>query len=315
MGLAGCGEQTLGQQREQQTVTNRSSPDAETLPAGWRWETFGGAQVGVPDDWGWTNGSQRIGQWCVDTGRPRDLEPAVGRPGASTLVGCNTDEGVPKETLTRHTGNIVAFESAALDRVPDTGDRRTVVVGDAAVIIQTNDPTLRDRIAGTVHQITVDAAGCPVADPVAEDPSDRPMAAAELATITGVRSVAACKYAVHRPEGAGRVPPLLASRTFAGPAATDLVHALVAAPVGGGPNAPEDCMPEYSYGDELLVLLIAHEEGTLRVKVTYSGCDHNGIDDGTTMRRLTREAMASLNSGPLAVSSYSGVLRGILSPN
>lgn len=74
-------------------------------------------------------------------------------------------------------------------------------------------------------------------------------------------------------------------------------------------------MPEYSYGDELLVLSIAHEEGTLRVHVTYSGCDHNGIDDGTTMRRLTREAMAPLSSGPLVVSSYSAVLRRILSPN
>src|SRR5947209_6900926 len=57
------------------------------LPAGWRWESYGGVQVGVPVDWGWGNGTQRLSQWCTAT-KDEIAKPIVGRPGRVTLVGC-----------------------------------------------------------------------------------------------------------------------------------------------------------------------------------------------------------------------------------
>ena len=320
--LAGCGERTgaappgSGESTAPPTATPGAGPE---LPAGWRWESFGGVQVAVPGDWGWTNGNQRIGQWCVDEGAPRVREPAVGRPGVSTLVGCNAvDEGVPHEMLVRNTGDIVALQSVAegSGQPRDQGDRLTVTGGGVAVIIQTSDADLRRRIADTVHHVDVDSNGCPARDPSAQDPRRRPPAVGDVSEVAGVTSVTACKYATHSPDRTEvAAAPLLASRRFDGPAATDLVDALVAAPEGSGPNAPETCMPEYSYGDELTVLLVHHAAGTQRVVVTYSGCDHNGTDDGTTRRRLTREVMQPLTDDALTINGgFSGIVHDILAP-
>src|SRR5690349_9741816 len=49
------------------------------LPAGWRWESFGGLQVGVPGDWGWDSQALRLDAWCI---KPGNHPPAVARPGA-----------------------------------------------------------------------------------------------------------------------------------------------------------------------------------------------------------------------------------------
>src|SRR5689334_6409256 len=73
-----------------------------TLPAGWRWESYGGVEVGVPGDWGWGNGSQRLYQWCAGA-RHHVAAPMVGRPGVSTLVGCPGGKPDPA-TLIANTG-------------------------------------------------------------------------------------------------------------------------------------------------------------------------------------------------------------------
>lgn len=309
---AGCGEAT-GDASSSPTPPASSTPP----PDRWRWESYGGVQVAVPGEWGWTNGTQRIGQWCVD-GAERDPAPAVGRPGVSTLVLCTGQDGdVPSDMLVRHTGDIVAFEPIVdgTERPTDRGDRLTVTAGAVAVVIQTGDPVLRQRIADTVHEVEVDANGCPVDDAVADDPQRRPPAVGDLADVSGVSSVTACKYAVRRPGDPRDLPPLLASRRFDGAAAAHLVAALVDARAGGGPNAPDQCLAEYSYGDELTVLHVEHASGVQRVLVTYSGCDHNGIDDGTTTRHLTRAAMQPLTSDALAVNGgFSGLTVDYITP-
>lgn len=124
-----------------------------TLPDGWRWESYRGVEVAVPGDWGSANASQRIGQWCVE---PRaDQAPAVGRPGASTLVACGIEENPPAETLIENTGPIVAFADAVTEDgtplpVARGGDREVVRVRDVYVIVQVPQP-LRDQIAATVR--------------------------------------------------------------------------------------------------------------------------------------------------------------------
>jgi hypothetical protein len=67
-----------------------------TKPDGWRWESYRGVEVAVPGDWGTTSTHQRLSQWCVE---PRtDRAPAIGRPGASTMVACGVEESPPAET-------------------------------------------------------------------------------------------------------------------------------------------------------------------------------------------------------------------------
>jgi hypothetical protein len=315
--LAGCGD--VNGTEVPRTTEQSEGPE---LPQGWRWESFAGVQVGVPGDWDWTNASQRISQWCVGEGRREPLTPAVGRPGASTLVGCDAfDKDVPQEMLVQNTGEIVAFEPVVDQEKQreDAGDRLTVTKGGVRVIIQTSDEALRARIAETVHRVDVDAYGCPVDDPAARRPKERPDSVIDLADPEArgrVAWVSACRHTTVYPDRPSDLPTLVGSRRFDGAAAAALLDTLVAAAPGTGPNAPETCAVEWAYGDELIVLRL-HLEGSdhdvHRVLVRYSGCDHHGSDDGTTRRVLTRDLMqALLGEGLDRPSSYSGEVADIL---
>lgn len=174
------------------------------LPDGWRWESYRGVQVAVPAEWGWASGDQRLGQWCV---QHEGREPVVGRPGFSTLVGCMDDGsgGAPAETLVANTGDVVAFVDASMSDgtptpVAEGGDREVVELGDVIVVVQTS-AGLREQIVATVHEVEVDAAGCPSTDPISEDGTSRPDPAVNVATLTGVTSVATCRYAVAQEHG------------------------------------------------------------------------------------------------------------------
>ena len=312
--LAACGTTTTGGPVEPSTrsVEPVETPSTvETLPTGWRWESFGGVQVGVPADWGWGVGGQRLSQWCISTPRDR-AQPIVGRPGPVTAVGCPAgDQGDPDPgTLLENTGQVVSLEWT-LDAPGTTreGDRTTVVVQGVAVAVQAEEE-LRDRIVATVHEVDGprDVYGCPVTDPVWTDPGRRPDPSVDITTLSGVAALSVCRYALADP--AARVPgdrdPLVSSLRITGAAAQEVVSAIAAAPPGGGPDNPRDCLPDYSYGDDLMVLHVTSDAGESTVHARYSGCDHNGFDDGVTVRRLTREAMQPLLAGPNRLSSFSG---------
>ena len=305
--LAGCGTATTG--RAPGEPPPRPVEPVETLPAGWRWESFGGVQVGVPADWGWGVGGQRLSQWCISTPRDR-AQPIVGRPGPVTAVGCPAGEqGEPDPgTLLENTGQVVSLEwSLDEPRTTYEGDRTTVVVNGVAVLVQAEEE-LRGRIVATVHAVEGprDVYGCPTTDPVWTDPGRRPDVPVDVTTLSGVSALSVCRYAIGDP--AARVPgdrePLVSSLRLTGAAAQEVVSAIAAAPPGGGPDNPGDCTPDY--GDDLMVLHATSDAGESAVHVRYSGCDHNGFDDGVTVRRLTREAMQPLLAGPNRLFSFSG---------
>jgi hypothetical protein len=183
------------------TITAAPGPTAQreqhppALPTGWRWESYGGVEVGVPGSWGWDNGSQRIRQWCVAAPKAEpDRTPAVGRPGVSTQVGCDAfpSKGKPDpETLLKNTGPVVAFDrpEKPKDGVTKQGDRTTVGLNGIDVIVQT-EPALRKKIVATVHAVTVDVNGCPTTDPVSRDPARRPSPAVDVSKLRAVSAVA-----------------------------------------------------------------------------------------------------------------------------
>jgi hypothetical protein len=289
-----------------------ASPTSATLPGGWRWESYRGVEVGVPGDWGWGNGSQRLSQWCTNR---KDPKPMVGRPGASTLVGCIADAlGPEPETLVVNTGWIVAFEDATSDsnsfRIPSGGDRTLVRVGGVIVVVQVPE-RLREQIVATVHTVTADHAGCPVFDSVSDHPAQRPAPASEGVQLKRVTVVSVCRYelAVRQEH---RTAPLLSSSRFEGAPAAKLIKQIAAAPHGGGPNRATHCT--HKYGDEMIVLRVGSSTDESEIYARYSGCDHNGFDDGSTVRTLTRAPMQTLIKGPNAPGSWYGELNPILAP-
>lgn len=304
LGLVGCGSAPQGPATP--TTGPSASPNVpETpLPEGWRWESYRGVQVGVPADWGWTSGSQRLGQWCLGY---EGAEPAVGRPGPATEVGCFGEGNPPPETLVVNTGEVVVFAPSSDGAVSDTaavGDREVVTVGGVDVVIQTADPELRARIAATVHAAEVDAAGCAADHPAARDASWRPADAGALPAVEEVEYVTACRYGIVGENAPGAT--LAGSRLLSGEAAQRLAEAIAGAPQGSGPNAPDQCL----HGDpaEIIVLSVRADGRSREIAVHYSDCVDNGFDDGTEIRALTKDAASAIFQGPLRPMMWGGHL-------
>jgi len=51
------------------------------------------------------------------------------------------------------------------------------------------------------------------------------------------------------------------------------------------------------------VLRVTSDKGESQVYLRYSSCDHNGFDDGRSVRRLDASSVAPFLTGPNAVSS------------
>ncbi|KHL15059.1 hypothetical protein CLV56_1685 [Mumia flava] len=296
--LAACGVGgDRGEMDGARASTSTSAPAAGDLPDGWRWETYRSVQVAVPDTFGWGNGTQRLGQWCVDRG---GRGPIVGRPGVSTLVGCvGTEASPPAETVHANTGTVVAFAPApegTSDGIGRLGDRVTVVTGGVEVVVQA-PAGLRERIAATLRTVEHDANGCPVLDPVVDDPGRRPDEAHDLARLSGITAVASCLYD-HRGRRDGG---LASSVRLDGPEAATTVEAIATAPVAG--DDPPRCGAR-RLGESTVVLRIDSALGESVAYLRYAGCARNGVDDGVAVRALRGSYLRPLLAGPNTPTSW-----------
>ena len=285
----------------------RPAASVPQLPQGWRWESFGGVQVGIPGDWGWGNGMQRIGQWCVDPYAAKP--PIVGRPKGSSLMWCGPPQS---ESLIRNTGRIVAFQRTTPSTTGQIAGDSTSTEGDSLLIRRSGvdvtiiaEPGLRQRIAGTVHVVDIDANRCPTRDPVSITRTSRPAVVQSVQSLGEVQAVSVCQYQLVRepmrrppetpaprsePEPPLYVEPeprLIASALLSGDEARAAVSGIRNTPTGSGPNRPWNCIAEAQYGDEIIVLRISRAHGDSQVYLRYAGCNHHGFDDGTTVHRLT----------------------------
>jgi len=281
------------------------------LPAGWRWESYRDVEVGVPGDWPYSN-SGRISQWCADG---VSHEPAFGRSGAESAVRCWDGKGdVDPGSLLTNGGTYVVVVPTSYPDVRQDGDR-IIVIPDAVtqVVIQA-EPQLRDKIAATVHRITdVDHNGCAVHHQIAEAPAWRP-AAVDIAKLTGIDALRACRYTSLRPEAdAGPTVSLYSSLRLEGDVARRAVSDVVAAPKGGGPNRPNSCSG--GYGDESIVVQALRGSAVLgEFVIRYSGCDHHGFDDGVTVRALTADAITPFLAPPNSPKGFGREMAPILRP-
>jgi hypothetical protein len=108
-----------------------------------------------------------------------------------------------------------------------------------------------------------------------------------------------CSYDL-QPSG----PGLLGVYRMDSQVATTELRALQAAPIGGGPDRPDDCYPD-DRGDAALELHLAIGGATQTMYVFYSSCHDNGFDDGTHLRELTTDACVPLVHEPVLLTSGS----------
>jgi hypothetical protein len=267
---------------------SQGSPPAGSvtdLPAGWRWEAYGGIEVQVPADWGYGTTNTPP---CLTREKSK---PYIGRPGAVPLIMCS---GPPVPALDLR-APYLWFSTKGTDGA-ETYDggwvAETRTVGATTFTVFSDDPTLRARILGSARLATgTKDTDCPADHPATKNHDARPDPGKP--GLTGnLESMTICRYSLtDRRSG----PAMLSTSRLTGADAAAVANAILAAPEGTGPDSPENCAADYAYGDELLVLRIP---GGTEVFVRYSGCVGHGFDDGHTRRRLTADAARPLLSGP-----------------
>ncbi|MEX5637286.1 hypothetical protein [Parafrankia sp. FMc2] len=294
---------------------------SEVSESGWRSESFRDVVMEVPASW--EPAPAPGGDWCAAVeGRPRAFpdRPYVDSRGpyrAEMMIGCpgGGEEpdlhggGVPREYWSPHVRFAATPAAGGVEEVPDGrvsahGWTRLVrTVGAAKVFVLTDEAHLGEagRIIASARQVEVDPHGCAARSPIQAGGFARPPAPFDVARLDAVDAIAVCHYDLHSPVGS---PGLLASRKLGGAAATALLAAIRAAPVGGGPDTPDTCAKDM-WGDTGIVLRLAAGGSVHEAYVYYDWCFGNGIDDGTALRALTTDTCAPLWSGRIRQSGGS----------
>jgi hypothetical protein len=65
-------------------------------------------------------------------------------------------------------------------------------------------------------------------------------------------------------------------------------------------------LPDEPTTDDKIVLQVSSRAGESRIVLRYGGCFHRGLDDGTTLRALTRAAVKPFMTGPNRVTVFNG---------
>jgi hypothetical protein len=278
--------------------TPTPSPSTSSVPL--RNVTYRGVSVDVPAGW-------------VDSYIPEDSgcayapEPFVATSQPAMVSGfplClpadpvpSPPKGFPRARPAEWVPNVQLLDvTGAVEPMPDgsrtyegwTLTRRTV--GDVVVqtLVDAGSAALAQDVLASSREVAVDANGCRSSSPVQEAAAVRPPAF----DVTRVQatSIVVCLYG----RGDPTRPGMLASRRLEGAEAQEVLTAIRTAPSGGGPDQPQNCLPE-DFGD--LALSLRLDDGDVagpELYVTFQSCHDNGIDDGTTVRKLTPKSCRPL---------------------
>jgi hypothetical protein len=276
--LAGCGP---GDQDGRAAAAPPSPPAAGAAPEVWRWESYRDVEVAVPSGWGHgVSGTQ----WCAGPGG-RAPAPYVGRPGGVLDFGCRAGG----ETTVARGGSFVWFGPAAAAREPIVGQDRVALVKRHVELVIQAPAAVRARIAASVRTVGRDASGCPVTHPISRDPKWRPAPGQGSST---VNEVSACRYALGE-----QGPALISSVRITGAGAAAALTAATTGDRVADAGPPPGCRRQDAVGQEVIVLRTGAGPTVHEVVMRYAGCEHDGFDDGTTVRPLTRSAAMPFVTG------------------
>lgn len=275
----------------------------------WRWESYRGIELRVPDRW--ENSSGAIGAgWCAaNSTAERAALGTVVRPGLVLTIGCSSP--YPPVEQRRPAVGFDSVRAVGIQHLDGGWVVQTRRMGGVFVTVFADDAQLRSRIFDSAHVVTgEDHYGCPPDHPASAGRDYRPRPApGGLPDLGDVESISLCRYlrgdaGVDHDHGAGAA--ILSASRVTGTAARHILDAITSAPLGEGPNDPGNCLPEVAYGEELMILRIHTHRRTAEVLVRYHGCDGHHVDDGTTVRRLTGDLLRSVLTGPHTPSTLSG---------
>ncbi len=289
-------------------------PDSSAL-TGTRVVSYRDVLLNVPADWGW--GHAPGPDWCADV--PGGDRRFPDSPFAQTqsrgfvmTIACPDDEkyvpaafgDAPSRLWVPHV-ELVDADSDFVTQVPDgetthegwTLTARTVGAAQVRVLSDASTAGLVRPMLDSARVVDTTPEGCDVRSPAQATDHPRPPAF-DLSELATVDRIAVCQYSRLPLDRAG----LVAARSVDGAAAQSLLEAIKQAPAGGGPDTPANCA-EDDFGDEVMVLRLAVPDAESHdVYVGYSTCRGNGFDDGTTVRKLTRDSCLPLWEEPVVLT-------------
>ncbi len=290
----------------------------EALPSpaeGSQWVSWRDVAVQVPSTWdfGWEPGDD----WCADgvvERLPQDPYVAINPGYGPTLdIGCGEPRvrhdpafgSAPETYWAPHAALETAVESSDVSLTDGTWFLATRTLGDVRVRLLTEDEQEAEEILATATRFAVDQNGCEPTSPVQASEFVRPVPF-DITAVSGVESVSVCQYERGIPMDE---PALMGSRTITGAEADALLRGLQSAPVGGGPDKPDQCS-EDSNGDTGIALHLDQGSRTDTVFVYSDTCRGNGTDDGTEKRGLTEKTCSPLFEPPVVAWTFSTSLLG-----
>ena len=300
-----------GQAQPEAGPPSPTTPD-DPAPDGWRTEYYRDISFEVPSDWGYSMPPSPA-SWCASSaeGRPRpdELKPYVWLrtlAAPEPAIACGP---MPDSLLTEH---VVALEpGSAEDYVEGTSEVAgwsvvTRFVGSAILVVTTKD---RDRAEQILDSSTVvtDDTPCPPSSPVAGPLGARPTEPTDLNALGDVDHVVLCQYEPDPEPVVGR-SRLRAAHLVTGRPADQLVAELQSAPVNDTSCKPTplDGLPEIA-----VLARVTAGDRISDIHIAATGCPDRdrgmvgGIDDGTTLRLLTRQACRLVLTPPVALFSGS----------
>jgi len=300
-GGVGTGVELGSGGNDSSTGPTNSSQQLPPPDDGWRWDFYRDIRIQVPDAWGY--GQEPKSDWCVgDPQKPPAPYVALTPPGLPVLAILCRSNSSPTTLWAPHVTLMAKSDSDAPVGTTQVDDwwivRRDV--GAVAVKVVSKDRDLAEQIAAGAQAVTDDSSGCSPHSAIQDSRFPRPDPAFDIASVDAVESISVCEYTLSSPDE----PGLLAMRTITGTAATTELHALQAAPVGGGPDRPENCTSDIS-GELGLELVIDTGDARHSMYVYYAHCTNNGFDDGTHLRELTTDACVPLIDDPIVLWSGS----------
>ena len=290
---------------ERNSVTDQSSSAVVVLAPGHRWRGYRTVEVQVPEDWPF--GSTPVELDCsylagepyrgpdrpyveIDTGMGGTVDADCLLPDPPSDAHAEFGPW-PRDTWQSH---VTLAEPS--DDIPDgswtyggwTLTRETFDDVQVIVLASPGDAALTGDVLTSVRTVDMDANGCPTGSP-AQDPEFQVPTAAPVPDDGWRGVVAVCQYS----RGLISPPGLIGSRQFIGAAARSLVAAINDAPLGGGPDRPQNCVHD-EYGETALLLRFlpgdrSDPTGSYpEAYVYYDHCFGNGIVDSARTRQLTQ---------------------------
>ena len=290
------------------------APSTDPAPDGWRTEHFRDISFSVPATWGYAVAPQS--DWCADQprGEPRadHRRPYVWLGGDIPVRRIACGGAPPPSLLTEHVEALSA--GPAVDHVEGAVQQGewwvvTRFAGRAVLVVTTKNRDRAERILGSARVVS-EGTPCPPQSPIAGPLGAHPDEAIDLGRLGSVDQVVLCQYEPVADPADVYLPRLRAVVRLDRRAGQDLVDVLAAAPANDRTchPAPTEQRPDLA----VLVRVVAGGQ-TYDVFVNPAGCPggagmSGGIDDGTTIRILTRPACSALLTPPVALWAASGAV-------